>query len=216
MSFLHRLSLDAQNACHDVYHNWVLGDDAGKSVRFTFVLRPSSTRQAPVTTATTTTTTITTATATTASPSKGRATQTTLDPPIEVDDGVLVPNSAGGDDDISLGMTFLEINGRAYVKTVEPGSQADRAGIAPQDAVQFACFVNSQGLFTTPPATSTTKTNNNKTSSDSVVMLGETSHAEKLAIQFALEQEAQGRRISYDELRDLLRNGFIDPLQNSF
>ena len=44
---------------------------------------------------------------------------------------------------VPLGLTFIEINGRAYVKSVQPGSLADRAGIAPQDAVQLAVAVRS-------------------------------------------------------------------------
>ena len=42
---------------------------------------------------------------------------------------------------IDLGLTFLEINDRAYVRTVDPGSLAEKAGIQPQDCVQFACVV---------------------------------------------------------------------------
>lgn len=39
---------------------------------------------------------------------------------------------------IDLGMTFLEVNGRAYVQSVAPGSAAAQAGVQPQDAVQYA------------------------------------------------------------------------------
>ena len=39
---------------------------------------------------------------------------------------------------IPLGMTFIEINGRAYVKSVQPHSQAARAGVLPRDSIQFA------------------------------------------------------------------------------
>ena len=42
---------------------------------------------------------------------------------------------------IDLGITFLEINNRAYVRTVTPNSSADIAGIQPQDCVQFAFVV---------------------------------------------------------------------------
>lgn len=40
-----------------------------------------------------------------------------------------------------LGLTFLEINDRAYVRTVSPNSHAAQSGVQPQDCVQFACVV---------------------------------------------------------------------------
>lgn len=44
---------------------------------------------------------------------------------------------------LKIGMTFLEVNGRAYVKTVEPDSEAARTGVLPRDAVQFAAVSKS-------------------------------------------------------------------------
>ena len=35
-------------------------------------------------------------------------------------------------------MTFIEMNGRAYLQYVHPQSEAAAAGILPQDAVQYA------------------------------------------------------------------------------
>ena len=36
---------------------------------------------------------------------------------------------------IDLGMTFIEINGRAHVRAVTPGSHAARAGVLPRDSI---------------------------------------------------------------------------------
>jgi lipid-binding SYLF domain-containing protein len=87
---------------------------------------------------------------------------------------------------LQLGMTFLEINGRAYVRTVEPNSEAGLAGIMPRDAVQFA----------------------------SVYKLEWSNNGES-AKTYALDCDAKGMRISYDELRHMLREG-LDPQYSSF
>jgi lipid-binding SYLF domain-containing protein len=69
-----------------------------------------------------------------------------------------------------LGLRFIEIHGRAYVKSVASGSPADAAGIQPQDAVQLAVEV--------------------------------TGHH---AVKYALDLEARGNRITYDQLCRLLQ-----------
>ena len=94
---------------------------------------------------------------------------------------------------IKLGMTFIEINGRAYVKSVLPNSQAARAGVLPRDSIQFASlyhtdFDDEDGL---------------------------SSDLDESATSFALACEARGMRISYDELRRLLAEG-LDPMQSAF
>jgi len=128
-SFLHRLSTDATHAVSDVYSSWILGDDAGKSVRFPFCLRQGM-----------------------------------------------------------LGMTFIEINGRAYVQSVTPLSEAAAAGILPQDAVQYAALRERNG-------------------SDS-----ETS--DEVLCQHVLDAEEKGMRISYDNLRSLVTP--LNPSQSAF
>lgn len=92
---------------------------------------------------------------------------------------------------LDLGMTFLEINGRAYVKTVTPDSPAARAGVMPQDAVQCATvFPQAWMAYGEPTATE---------------------HATRCVVRM----EQQGVRISYDELRALLAEA-MDPTQAPF
>jgi hypothetical protein len=81
MSFFQQFSVDASNACNDLYKKIWYGDDSGKSIRTTLILKPQSL------------------------PVKKKS-------PVRID----------------LGMTFIEINGRAYVKSVASGSSAARAG----------------------------------------------------------------------------------------
>ena len=128
LSFFYRFSTDASHAASDIYSNWVLGDDAGKSVRFPFLLRR----------------------------------------------GI-------------LGMTFIEVNGRAYVQTVLPNSEAEEAGILPQDAVHFAVLRE--------------RTKENKVDTQAL-------------IQYVLNAEDKGMRISYDDLRSLVTP--LNPSQSAF
>ena len=93
---------------------------------------------------------------------------------------------------INLGMTFIEINGRAYVRSVTPGSQAARAGVLPRDSIQFASLYH-------------TDFDDEDVSTD----------LEESATSYALACEARGIRISYDELRRLLAEG-LDPMQSAF
>lgn len=145
MSFLKRIHADAVNACQDVYSNWVLGDDAGKSARLTLVLRPTSLPMKKS--------------------SRHPSTHARLD----------------------LGMTFLEINGRAYVNSVTPNSPAALAGILPQDAVQWAMVCDPELV-----------------DDDGVKME-----------QQVLEMEKAGKRISYKDLRNMLAQA-MDPTQAAF
>jgi lipid-binding SYLF domain-containing protein len=91
---------------------------------------------------------------------------------------------------VSLGMTFIEINGRAYVKSVAPGSLAARTGVLPEDAVQYATVVKAEF-------------------SNDIV------EEDEAASQHVLELEGTGLRISYDELRQLLAEA-LDPTQSAF
>lgn len=78
-----------------------------------------------------------------------------------------------------LGIRFIEIHGRAYVKSVTGGSPAAAAGVSSHDAVQLAVPVTG-----------------------------------KHAIQYALDLEAKGNRITYDQLFRLLRASpqhFLSP-----
>jgi len=109
---------------------------------------------------------------------------------------------------IDLGMTFLEINGRAYVKSVVPGSHAADAGVMPQDAVQYACvfrqdWMNMKDASNEQP----------EPEREHSVVTNERSDA--FASNFALELETRGMRISYNELRNLLAEA-MDPTQAAF
>ena len=73
---------------------------------------------------------------------------------------------------LNLGMTFIEINGRAYVQTVAPNSAAAAAGIQPQDAVQVASVFPKEW----------------KDGDD-----------DEKAIQMVLNMEEKGTRTSYDQ-----------------
>jgi lipid-binding SYLF domain-containing protein len=109
-----KLTQDATHSVQDVYSHWVLGDDTGKSVVFTWLC-----------------------------------------------------DAEMADD---LGVRFIEIHGRAYVKSVASGSPADVAGIQPQDAVQLTVEVTGNH-----------------------------------AVKYALDLEARGNRITYDQLYRLLQ-----------
>ena len=159
MSFLTRFSQDASNVFQDIYGSLCLGDDAGKSVRFTLVLTPH------------------TQVASTANPIKAAR--------------------------INLGMTFLEVNGRAYVQSVMPGSQAAKAGIMPQDAIQYAAVFQSDWLDNPQ------QPHNTDGGDDALV------DASELAIQHALQAEGKGLRITYDGLRKVLAEA-VDPTQSAF
>lgn len=122
-------------------------------------------------------------------------------------------------------MTFLEINDRAYVRTVDAGSPAERAGIIPQDCVQFACVVGgpifedlqnkpqrSRRSNNSTPATSPRgaggRNNINGTSWE-----GERDEAllDARATKYALDCESKGMRTSHNELRDMLAGCTLSP-----
>jgi hypothetical protein len=47
-----------------------------------------------------------------------------------------------------LGTSFIEMNGRAFVKSVQPHSpQAARAGVLPRDSIQFASLYHITTLM---------------------------------------------------------------------
>lgn len=96
--------------------------------------------------------------------------------------------------------TFLEINGRAYVKSVIPGSAADRAGVLPQDAVQLAIIIGPEwisGNNNTAAANTGNGTSSNAADS------------KRLAARYALDLEKKGARCSYDQLRRLVLDNHI-------
>lgn len=106
---------------------------------------------------------------------------------------VLRPRHKSNPSKLDLGMTFLEINGRAYVRTVAPDSEAARQGILPRDALQFALVYKMDWM------------------SDN----DDTADIDQIARNHAIECERRGMRIYYEELRTILAEG-MDPLQSAF
>lgn len=114
-------------------------------------------------------------------------------------------------------MTFLEINDRAYVREVDAGSRAEKAGIQPKDCVQFACVVggppfedlqNMRQRRSVGPPTSPHhgRGRNNREERESEEEL-----LDAKATNFALECEKRGMRTSYSELRDLFAGCTLRP-----
>lgn len=90
----------------------------------------------------------------------------------------------------SLGVTFCEINDRAYVQTVAPNSLASQHGVLPKDCVQYAAVLAEE--WKDP--------------------LGDDLHEIQ---QHALEREEAGQRISYKELKNLLQTGVFVQQQST-
>ena len=81
-----------------------------------------------------------------------------------------------------IGMTFLNVNDRAFVKAVEPGSDADIDGIQAQDCLQLAIVLGGNSKL-------------DRMQTD-----------KRRAISFGLQCEKQGRRTSFDELKEMFVN----------
>jgi lipid-binding SYLF domain-containing protein len=180
MSFFQRISTDASNACADMYSNWILGDDAGKSVRLTLTIRPRTNN-------------IT---------NKQQQLQLPL---------------------LDLGMTFIEINGRAYVKSVTPGSAAEEAGVLPQDAVHYATLYRKEWENANYKRIKGRTLHNRRNNDDGDFQMDDLfrdtkvspEQADARAINCALDLEAKGLRISYNELRRMMADA-LDPMQSAF
>jgi len=85
-----------------------------------------------------------------------------------------------------LGMTFCEVNERAYVRTVDPDSDAALAGVKPRDCVQLALVLAGGKLEALQ-------------------------EDDRKAISHAIECERGGSRTSYDEMRVLFERCSIVP-----
>ena len=103
-----------------------------------------------------------------------------------------------------LGLTFLEINDRAYVRTVDPGSAAEKAGIQQQDCIQFACVVGGPKFDDlqrlSPPSSSSPYYADN-----------ETDRLDTKAKKYVLDCERRGMRTSYEQLRELFAGCTLPP-----
>ena len=112
---------------------------------------------------------------------------------------------------LDLGMTFIEINGRAYVKSVFPGSAAEAAGVLPQDAVQYATLFRKEWVYRHQRS----HRHRFDDEDDDIQEPISQDAADSLATKYALDLESKGLRVSYDELRRLLAEG-LDPTQSAF
>jgi len=88
-----------------------------------------------------------------------------------------------------LGMTFVNVNNRAYVGAIAPNSDAAAAGIQPRDSLQVAVVLAGDGLES---------------------LQGD----EQYAQTYALECEKKGKRTSFEELKSMLQNCTI-PFKSS-
>ncbi|KAG7348773.1 Las17-binding protein actin regulator [Nitzschia inconspicua] len=195
-SIIQQWQSDAKGAMEDAYANFVLGDDAGESARLVLVATPSEdvvvssltssssppssklvSSSSAIQTTSTRTTAIPTATATTAHSSR-RNLHNTASPSL-----IHVANSRKPTPSFhSCGVTFVEINGRAYVQALETTSAAYKAGVLPEDCVQYAAVLAKE--WEQP--------------------LGNDFAA---ISQQALERERKGQRITFAELKRVLLHG---------
>jgi predicted metalloprotease with PDZ domain len=90
-----------------------------------------------------------------------------------------------------LGLTFLEINDRAYVRTVDPGSAAERAGIQPEDCVQLACVVGGTKFDNIQMMSSPNKASR----MDNMDNENETDRLDSKARQYVLDCERRGMAV---------------------
>ncbi|KAL7553335.1 hypothetical protein ACHAWF_018177 [Thalassiosira exigua] len=121
-----------------------------------------------------------------------------------------------------LGLTFIEINDRAYVRTVDPGSAAERAGVQPRDCVQLACVAGGPRFddLLLPPRGAGPSPRNNPASpggarkARSVEAERDAERLRRLdarASRYALERERRGARTGYEELRELFGGCTLPP-----
>ncbi len=126
-----------------------------------------------------------------------------------------------------LGLTFLEINGRAYVRTVDVGSDAESAGIQPRDCVQFACVVGGSHFEDLLPPHHRAGGRDDGNNNVNGIAGGRARRRrgdggggggggalpllDVRATEFALECEGRGMRTGHDELRDLFAGCTLPP-----
>jgi lipid-binding SYLF domain-containing protein len=102
-----------------------------------------------------------------------------------------------------LGMTFIEINRRAYVKSVQPNSIAHRAGVLPQDAIQLAIPIRQQWELDAMKLNGggdDDDGNANNENDDSARIKS----IDRIARTYGLKLEKKGARTSYNQLVRLL------------
>ena len=88
----------------------------------------------------------------------------------------------------NIGLSFLNVNDRAFVRSVEANSAADKEGIQPQDCLQLAIVLGGSSRF-------------ERMSEDP-----------KQAVKFALKCENNGRRTSFEELKNMFESCSVDGI----
>lgn len=176
MSFLSRVGVEMGNAIVDAYGNIMLGDDAGKSAKLVFVARPRIIYG-------NINSNIGDDTNLNGSASNNTTGANNKSPRAIMTDAKIAEPS------FDLGMTFIEVNNRAYVKSVTPDSEAALAGVQPRDVVQFA-FVHTD-----------VKISAEDTASDQ----------DDRAAQFALEEERKGERTNFEQFCDMFPFDITSP-----
>eukprot|EP00804_Cyclotella_cryptica_P005778 CCRYP_000091-RA/>CCRYP_000091-RA protein AED:0.05 eAED:0.05 QI:331/1/1/1/0.83/0.71/7/1515/1505 len=225
-SFLSRIANEATAALSDAYGHVMHGDDAGSSARLVWVVHP--TRVA-------------------VQDAGGELGGTAADrlaaakvSAVMNNEGSVSPGRGGNNfrytQKFDLGLTFLEINDRAYVRTVSPNSPAFHAGIQPQDCVQFACVVGGPQFSSyldsislrqsvieeneakdqlNSPGNSTGSNHRERRRTNGRVereeLEKERIRLDEKASQFAFECEKRGMRTSYEELRNLFVGCTLPP-----
>lgn len=111
-----------------------------------------------------------------------------------------------------LGMTFLEINGRAYVKSVVPGGAAHLAGVLPQDAVQLAISVRPEWAL---------ENSSHDGDEDDDILFDEGENnstmlgSNRMATAYALHLERKGARTTYEQLLTLISRSVFSGNMNA-
>jgi lipid-binding SYLF domain-containing protein len=199
-SLIEQWKVDARGAVEDAYANYVLGDDAGESARLVLVATPSDDLHAPLR-----------GPGGPDGPQQdggrgghrnghGRAGRNAGNSPPNsnpylASQSLLLNGTNGHSHSMmkyskkqhatsftSCGVTFCEVNGRAYVSALDEASAAYKAGVLPQDCVQYAAVLAKEWE--------------------------EPLDGDFEAIsQQALEREDKGQRITFEELKRVLIQG---------
>jgi lipid-binding SYLF domain-containing protein len=104
----------------------------------------------------------------------------------------------------ALGMTFIEINHRAYVKSVAPDSAACLAGVLPQDAVQLAVPIRREWEVEAIAEMASDIDDNENDDDDPCDEDNRLRRTDRVARAYGLRLERKGARTSYNHLLRLL------------
>jgi lipid-binding SYLF domain-containing protein len=111
-----------------------------------------------------------------------------------------------GDND-ELGMSFIEINHRAYVKSVLPGSVAYVAGVLPQDAVQLAVPIQREWEMEAAALSTNNEIDDQKDENDHQSDVYDDNwiqNINRIAKTYGLRLEKKGARTLYNQLLRLV------------